>query len=72
VNTVIERPRAEERGRAPLASTADPDAADPRRFTASSTRAALLEPTTTCAPSRIASVATAKPMPELPPMMTTR
>jgi hypothetical protein len=54
------------------ASTADPDAEDPSRFTASSTRAALLDPTTTCAPSRTARSDTANPMPELPPITTTR
>ena len=52
--------------------TTAPLAAWPSRPTAASTLAAPLEPTMTWAPSSIAAWATAKPMPDEPPMTTTR
>src|SRR5512135_2626675 len=54
-----------------VTSMVTPEAPSPSRLTAFSTLAALLEATITFACSFSASSATAKPMPEVPPTMTT-
>ena len=53
-------------------SMAWPDAPAPSLATAASTFCGLLDPITTSAPSASAALATAKPMPDEPPMTTMR